>query len=776
MKKAWKTFRRVLPYLRSYWKLAVSSLIFTFLAAGFSLLLPWPLAITFDSVLGDQPLPDILAPFFGSMERITLLVLLALAGLGFVAGQGIIAVLNQYVQTKVEQRMVLDFRSDLFQHAQRLSLTYHDQRRTGGFAAQINLQAHGAGAIVVAIPPLLQSLVTLVGMLAIAFTIDAKLTLLSLSVVPFIYYSTGYYAKQIEPRLIQVRQMEGESLSIVHEAVSMLRVIIPFGREPYEHRRFREQGERAVDARVNLTILQTLFSTGVNLITGVGTALVLGYGAYRILQGKLSGGDLLVMMTYVAQVYAPLQQISTTFTTLQEQFVNLRGALGLLDAKPEVEDAPGAREIDRAKGDVTFEGVYFSYQGRVETLKDISFEAQAGERIAIVGPTGAGKSTLTSLLPRFYDPQRGRILLDGMDIRDLTLKSLREQIGTVMQDPLLFSGTIADNIRYGRLEASMEDIVEAAKAANAHDFIEALPDKYETKLGEGGKQLSGGERQRLSIARAFLKDAPILILDEPTSAIDSKTEAVILESLERLMLGRTTFMIAHRLSTIRNADLILVINHGKLVERGTHDDLLRRGGLYQQLYRAQTGQTQQKEQLQQVEGLEPSIQDAAMKAQRGAYKLEVSRADLDSALLVGRHIDLPKPNTEVDGHEFRIMGWVLGRNCPAVAVELAQQGAVFRRVPLHHRPDVAEAFPQVPGAENSGFKTPVSVSGMAPAFELEVRAVLQDQSRAPIGVIQGRRSGGEDEGTSTALVLTNAQQMKGNAGRGNGKVEYDPSS
>jgi ATP-binding cassette, subfamily B, bacterial len=464
----------------------------------------------------------------------------------------------------------------------------------------------------VAIPPILQSIATLVGMFVIALNISVTLTLLAASVVPFIYYSTGYYVKRIEPRLIQVRGMEGESLSIVHEAMAMLRVIVPFGLEPYHYARFREQGERAVAARVDLTVRQTAYTVFVNVMTAIGTALVLGFGAYQILQGELTGGRLLVMLTYIAAVYQPLEQMSATVSSLQEQFVNVRGALDLRDAQVEIEDAPGAREIGRVEGDVAFEGVHFSYQQRVDTLKDISFEAQAGQRVALVGPTGAGKTTLISLLPRFYDPARGRILLDGIDIRKLTLKSLRRQISIVLQEPLLFSGSIAENIRYGRLGASMEEVVEAAKDANAHDFIMRLPDQYGTKLGERGAQLSGGERQRISVARAFLKDAPICILDEPTSSIDSRTEAVILDSLERLMAGRTTFMIAHRLSTVRNADLVLVLNHGELVEQGTHDELIGRESLYQQLHIAQTGQAQHKESLEQFERLELAVQEGSV--------------------------------------------------------------------------------------------------------------------------------------------------------------------
>jgi len=332
------------------------------------------------------------------------------------------------------------------------------------------------------------------------------------------------------------------------------------------------------------------------MTTAIGTTLVLGFGSYHVLQGRLTVGELLIVMAYIGSVYRPLEAISNTIGALQEQLINMQMAFDLLDTDLEIKDLPGATKIERAKGRVTFEAVHFSYQDRVDTLKDISFEAQAGQVIAIVGPTGAGKSTLVSLIPRFYDPQAGCIQLDGTDIRKLTLKSQRQQVSIVLQEPLLFSASIADNIRYGRLDASMDDIIEAAQAANAHDFIMALPHQYETLLGERGAQLSGGERQRIAVARAFLKDAPILILDEPTSSIDSKTEAVILDALEHLMVGRTTFMVAHRLSTIRHADVILVLNQGQLVGQGTHHDLLRSNGLYKQLYDMQNRQLRHKRQ------------------------------------------------------------------------------------------------------------------------------------------------------------------------------------
>ena len=585
-----KYIRRVLHYLKPYWRLALVSAVLIIVGALVGLLAPWPLQILFDNVLGGRPLPGFLDFFLGNMNPVGLMLCVVIGGVVLTLLHNGLTVLDNYVNTRMDQSMVLDFRSDLFRHAQRLSLSFHDQRRSGMLIYAINSQADAAARLVMAIPLLAQSLLTLIGMFWILLLIDWQLALLSLTVVPFLYYSVGFYMRHIQERLYQVRRMEGESLSIIHEAISMLRVIVAFGREDHEHGRFRSQGEKTVDARVKLTVRQTLFSLVVNTITAIGTALVLGYGAFRAMDGGITPGQLLVVMAYLALVYKPLETISSTIGSLQEIFVSLKVAFDLLDKVPEIKDAPDAQAIIRARGQIAFRNVHFNYKGRVDTLKDISFEAREGQVIAIVGPTGAGKSTLVSLMPRFYDVVQGTVLLDGHDIRKLTLKSLREQISIVLQEPLLFSGSIAENIRYGRLDASMDEIMEAARSANAHDFILRLPKKYDTELGERGVQLSGGERQRIAVARAFLKNAPILILDEPTSSIDSKTEVVILDALDRLMLGRTTFLIAHRLSTIRRADQILVIDQGRLVEQGTHAELLCRGGLYRQLHDMQTRQ------------------------------------------------------------------------------------------------------------------------------------------------------------------------------------------
>jgi ATP-binding cassette, subfamily B, bacterial len=585
----WKALPRIRPYLAPYRRTLIWVIVLTFLAAGLGLAEPWPLAVILNTVLHDENPTGIIEFFYGSNPTlwVVLVSMLVIRFLTVVIGNGF-TVWNHFLSARTEQNMVLDLRSDLFRHVQRLSLTFHDQRQTGALMSQINLQASAIGNIVMVIPLIMEAVVTLGGMLVIATLIDWELALLSLIVVPFLYWSFGIYGRRIVPRIQEVQRLEWRSLSIVHEAMAMLRVIVTFGREDHEHRKFREQGQVAVDERVKLTVSQSLYTLGVQTATAAGASLIMGVGSWHVIQGKLSIGELIVLLTYIVSVYQPLEQISGTVGMVHEQLVQFDASLSLLDKEPEVNEKPNAVDLGRSTGRVAARGVSFTYPGRNNTLSDISFEARPGERIAIVGHTGAGKSTLMSLLIRFYDPKAGRIEIDGVDLRDLKLASLREQISVVLQEPLLFSGTIEENIRYGKLDATKEEVVAAASSANAHEFISGLPKGYETVLGERGAQISGGERQRICVARAFLKDAPILILDEPTSSIDSKTEGVILDALDYLMEGRTSFMIAHRLSTVRHADQILVLSEGRVVERGTHDDLVLRDGPYQLLYKAQT--------------------------------------------------------------------------------------------------------------------------------------------------------------------------------------------
>ncbi len=585
----WKALPRMRPYLRPYRRTLVALLVLTILTAALSLAEPWPLAVILNEILAAEGETSGLVRTLFGPDPTTWVVLVAVVTARFliIVLGNVFTVWNHFLGSRMEQNMILDLRSDLFAHVQRLSLTFHDKRQTGALMSQINLQAASVGNVVMVIPPLVEAGLTLIGMFVIAMLIDWQLAVLAMVILPFLVWSFGLYGKRIVPRLQRVQRLEWESLSIVHEAMAMMRVIVSFGREDHEHKRFREQGQVAVDERVKLTVGQSLYTLGVQTITAAGISVVMGLGAWHVIQGKISIGELVVLIAYISSVYQPLEQISTTVGMVHEELVQFDSSIKLLDTRPEVVERENAVELGRARGHLRAAGVSFAYPGRQSTLSDIRFDAKPGERIAIVGHTGAGKSTLMSLLIRFYDPSGGRIELDGVDLRDLTLKSLRDQISVVLQDPLLFSGTIGENIRYGRLDATQEEIEDAARAANAHDFISALPEGYETELGEGGSHISGGERQRISVARAFLKDAPILILDEPTSSIDSRTEGVILDALDELMEGRTSFIVAHRLSTVRHADQILVLSQGRAVERGTHEELLRTGTVYRQLHEAQ---------------------------------------------------------------------------------------------------------------------------------------------------------------------------------------------
>jgi len=484
----WKALPRMKPYLRPYRKTLVALLVLTIFAAVLGLAEPWPLAVILNEILTKEgETSGIVRAIFGE-DPTTWIVLVSLVLLRFaiiVLGNAF-TVWNHFLGSKMEQNMVLDLRSDLFAHVQRLSLTFHDKRQTGALMSQINLQAASVGNVIMVIPPLVEAGLTLIGMFAISILIDWQIAVFAMVVLPFLVWSFGLYGKRIVPRLQKVQKLEWESLSIVNEAMAMMRVIVSFGRENYEHKRFRDQGKTAVDERVKLTVSQSLYTLGVQTITAAGISVVMGLGAWHVMQGQISIGELIILITYISSVYQPLEQISTTVGMVHEELVQFDSSMKLLDTEPEVKERENAVELGRARGYVRASGVAFAYPGRQHTLSDITFDAKPGERVAIVGHTGAGKSTLMSLLIRFYDPSGGRIEIDGVDLRDLKLHSLREQISVVLQDPLLFSGTIGENIRYGRLDATQEEIEAAARAANAHDFIAALPRGYETMIGERG--------------------------------------------------------------------------------------------------------------------------------------------------------------------------------------------------------------------------------------------------------------------------------------------------
>lgn len=649
---AWQAFRhfpRLLPYVRPHWRLATGSMSIIGASVLIGLAAPWPLALVIDSVIGPKPLPSPIDDILSGLGTYGVLTVIVVAGLVLTALSYGLGIVDNYVNTKLNLRLVLDFRGQLYAHVQRLSPTFHDRVPAGQVMYRLNQQANSIGMIVVGLPPLVQSLITVVAMFTIAVLLDAQLALISIAVVPLIIMAARYYTRRIEPQLYEVRNLESRAQSTMYEAVAMLRVVLAFGRERDEHRRWREQAKLSNDARLRLTVKQTIFSLVVGTFTATGTALVLWFGARSVIRGDLTIGELTVLLGYVSSMYVPLQQMTASLQNLQQQLVNFDTALELLRIPPDIADAPDAIDVTDMKGEVSFDDVSFDYtptavagaagaapagndasglapsaravhpatreflddpviaelcdrartlglgidelisgRGRA-ALANVSFDVAAGQHVAIVGPTGAGKTTLMNLLVRFYDPSRGAIRVDGVDIRRFRISSLREHVSIVLQEPMLFAGAIGENIRYGRPNASDDEVVAAAKAANVHEFISGLPDAYDTVIGERGSQLSGGERQRISVARAFLKDAPILVLDEPTSSIDSRTEAVVLAALERLMVGRTTFTVAHRLSTVRHADLIVVLDRGRVVATGDHESLLAAGGLYAQLHRAQTG-------------------------------------------------------------------------------------------------------------------------------------------------------------------------------------------
>jgi ATP-binding cassette, subfamily B, bacterial len=566
--------RRLLHQIWPYWPYVVGIFLLDLVATPLALLGPVPLKIAVDTVVGSQPLPPLLRALLPDPETHTKLLLLGVAAglLVFVVFLTHLQALGSYVlRTHTGEWLTLHFRALLFRHVQRLAFAFHDARGTADTIYRIQYDAPSVqwltihGAI-----PLLTSAITLLSMLYVTARLDWQLALVAMSIIPFLMAIPKIYDCRMRGQYTSVKELESSSLGIVHEVLTALRVVKAFGREDHEQERFVAQSTAGMGARMRLAFAESAFGLLSNVITAIGTALVLYIGVRSVLSSRLTLGDLLMVIAYLTQLYGPLNAIGDKIISLQPYGASIKRAFELLDEVPDVAERPQARPLKRATGAIEFRGVGFAYEGQNLVLDGISFAIEAGTRLGIAGRTGAGKSTLMSLLMRFYDPNRGQILLDGVDLRDYKLAELRNQFAIVMQEPVLFSTSIAENIAYARPGASFQDIVAAAKVANAHDFIVALPDGYDTLVGERGLRLSGGERQRIALARAFLKDAPILILDEPTSAIDVATEALIMEAMQRVMAGRTTLMIAHRLSTLEVCDARIVIEHGHLVEATGH--------------------------------------------------------------------------------------------------------------------------------------------------------------------------------------------------------------
>ncbi len=564
------------------------------LRVGLDVLKPWPMVFLIDYVLRGQAMSPSVARFVdwlpGAVTPANLIGWSVLATVLLFLLSWLTGLAATYSNISLGQRMTYDLAGDLFTKLQELSLHFHARKSVGDNIRRVTGDC-GCAAVIVkdALLPAVASLISLVLMFGILWRIDPKLTLFALAVVPLMALAFGRHARPMMDRSYEQQETEGKIYDVVEQTFSAIAIVQAFGAERLNEQRFAGATRDALATTRTLTRVQLEFKLLMGTATALGTAAIIWLGTQHAWQGTLSVGAIVLFLSYLGSLYAPLEGLAYTSSTIQGAAGSARRVWEVLHTESQVKDQPGARVLPSATGRVQFENVSFSYEPGRPVLRNISFEAKPGETVALVGRTGAGKSTLVSLIPRFADPGEGRVLVDGQDLRAVQLKTLRKHIAMVLQEPFLFPITVAENIAYGMPHATLQQIEQAARAANAHEFIRGMPQGYHSIIGERGGTLSGGERQRISIARALLKNAPILILDEPTSALDVQTESGVMEALERLTRGRTTFIIAHRLSTIRRADRIMVLHEGQLVEQGTHDELLARDGRYAHFHGLQSG-------------------------------------------------------------------------------------------------------------------------------------------------------------------------------------------
>lgn len=578
-------YRRLLsyawPYRLTFFAVLVQIVVMNLL----EVLKPWPLKIVIDHVIGGTPtdLPVITA--WTSDQLLAAMTLALVVIYSLLAG---VTVLYNYTTISSGQRLVSDIRRDLYHHLQRLSLAFHHRHPSGDLLYRVTADTYAFQNLTMKLLfPMPAALILVLTMAIIMFRMDSLLTLLSLAVCPALYVTISHLNKQVNTAAVQARKKEGNVYSVVQGTLASMRVIQAFTKEDYEQQRFMMASTDSLGAHLRLYTLQTLYSGIVNVLIAVGTAAVVWVGARHVLAGTLSVGDLVVFISYLASLYGPINSMIQTSSLIQEAKAGVHRVFEILDVERDLKDGHRPLVPTSVRGDVTFERVSFQYVPGRPVLQDINLSVPAGQRVAIVGSTGAGKSSLVSLIARFYDPLTGRVLIDGVDVRDYQVKDVRGAIAMVLQPPLVFPVSIRENIAYGRLDASLDEVMAAARLARIHEFIASLPEGYETIIGQQGATLSEGERQRITIARALLRNAPILILDEPTSSVDVHTERLIMAGLDTLMAGRTTFIIAHRLSTVRRADNIVVVEEGQVVETGTFSHLLSREGVFQRLYLSQ---------------------------------------------------------------------------------------------------------------------------------------------------------------------------------------------
>lgn len=565
---------RALKYIKPYWKRGLAAGICTIIAAGGTAYLPFVIKDMVDQVLSEKNTTML------NWIVLSIVVVFVIRGIAYYG--------QSYLMNYVGQRVIIDIRKAVFEKLQRLSMSFYDKHKTGTIMSYVTNDVSALqSAMVDNVVEMITETVILVASIVMMIYLDWKLFLVTFATFPVVLFFIDSFGKRIRKSGSRIQEAAADITSVLQEVASSPRVIKSFVREGYEVDRFDKENMNNFRANMKYAQLSSTLTPTIEFVAAIGVSIILWYGGNSVINGSITAGSLVAFLTYAVNISNPIKRLSRVIGNIQRALAAAQRVFDVLDLPEDITNAPDAKLLPKVKGDVRFNDVSFAYNENEEVLSHVSFEVKPGEMIAFVGPSGAGKSTVASLLPRFYDATNGSITIDGQDIRKVTLDSLREQVGIVPQETVLFNGSVYDNILYGRLDATREEVEAAAKAANAHDFIMQLPNGYETMLGDRGMNISGGQRQRISIARAILKNPQILILDEATSALDTESERVVQEALDRLMVGRTSFVIAHRLSTIKNADKIMVLEKGQLIEQGNHDELMAMDGLYAHLYKIQ---------------------------------------------------------------------------------------------------------------------------------------------------------------------------------------------
>lgn len=565
---------RALKYIKPYWKRGLAAGICTIIAAGGTAYLPFVIKDMVDQVLSEKNTTML------NWIVLSIIVVFVIRGIAYYG--------QSYLMNYVGQRVIIDIRKAVFEKLQRLSMSFYDKHKTGTIMSYVTNDVSALqSAMVDNVVEMITETVILVASIVMMIYLDWKLFLVTFATFPVVLFFIDNFGKRIRKSGSRIQEAAADITSVLQEVASSPRVIKSFVREGYEVDRFDKENMNNFRANMKYAQLSSTLTPTIEFVAAVGVSIILWYGGNSVINGSITAGSLVAFLTYAVNISNPIKRLSRVIGNIQKALAAAQRVFDVLDLPEDIKNGPDAKALPKVKGDVRFNDVSFAYNENEEVLSHVSFEVKPGEMVAFVGPSGAGKSTVASLLPRFYDAINGSITIDGQDIRKVTLDSLREQVGIVPQETVLFNGSVYDNILYGRLDATREEVEAAAKAANAHDFIMQLPDGYETMLGDRGMNISGGQRQRISIARAILKNPQILILDEATSALDTESERVVQEALDRLMVGRTSFVIAHRLSTIKNADKIMVLEKGQLIEQGNHDELMAMDGLYAHLYKIQ---------------------------------------------------------------------------------------------------------------------------------------------------------------------------------------------